>query len=108
MAKITTFIITMSVVVVNAEPSLGIQHHVNNASSSTFFTAVSSDLINRFRPTTTPTSVPQMAKFSEVLGRWVCPVEYRRKFPHSGIDDSVNSSGNDIIDRDNDEVIEIS
>ena len=107
MLKVNILLIMMSVAVVTTEQSRGIKQNAPNSSSPTLSTMVSSDLINRFRPRTTPTSVPQMAKFSEVLGRWVCPVEYRKTFPHSGIGKTVNSSGNDIIDSENDEVIEI-
>lgn len=50
-----------------------------------------------------------MAKFSEALGRWVCPVEFRRKFlddPKIGGGGGGEAADNDEIDPVHDEVIE--
>ena len=65
---------------------------------------VTSDVINHFRPTPPPTSVPRMAKFSEALGRWVCPVEFRRSFLDPKIGGSGEAADYDGADGEHDEV----
>ena len=66
---------------------------------------VTSDVIDHFRPTPPPNSVPRMAKFSEALGRWVCPVEFRRTFLDPKIGGSGVAADYDETDGEHDEVM---